>query len=265
MSILPYNTEKSESVEVTSLYAKKPRPYVAQSLDTSTINVEHYAKIVRKIASILIARLPASVEFEDLVQVGIIGLIEAIKQFDPSQGTQFETFASQRIRGAMLDELRRIDWLPRQLRKNAKLIEEAIAKLEQTLGRPPQEAEIAQELKLSLADYQLMLSECKGHTLVYFEDFLDETSTTFSESAANIADPCVADPFGVLEDSAFRNALINAIKNLPERDQLIMSLYYEEELNLKEIGAILGVSESRVCQLHSQAVNRLRVSLSEWV
>lgn len=251
-------------MEKPSLRPKKAS-YAVESADAQITNIEQYAYLVKKIAGILMSRLPASVEFDDLVQVGIIGLIESAKQFNPSQGTQFETFASQRIRGAMLDELRRIDWLPRQLRKNAKLIEETIAKLEQVYGYPPREADIAQELGLDLAEYQLMLGECKGLSLVYFEDFSDETGSILPNAVANIADPGIEGPFDILENNAFRTALINAIKMLPERDQLVMSLYYEKELNLKEIGAVLGITESRVCQLHSQAITRLRVWLKDWV
>lgn len=229
------------------------------------IDIQHYAPMVKKIAGILMARLPASVEMDDLFQVGVIGLIEAARQFDPGQGVMFETFASQRIRGAMLDELRRIDWLPRQVRRNARQIEEAIVKLEQRFGHSPRESDIADELGLSLADYQTMLGDCRGLTLVHYEDFANDDGDPLENPVSNIADPSQTDPMATLADEGFRHALVNAITLLPERDQLVMSLYYEQELNLKEIGAVLGVSESRVCQLHSQAVTRLRARLTEWI
>lgn len=229
------------------------------------IQVSDYLPMVKKIAGLLISRLPASVDINDLVQVGVIGLMEAARQFDAGQGVQFETFASQRVRGAMLDELRRADWLPRQVRRNARQIEEAITKLEQKLGRVPQEREIAAELSLDLAEYQGMLGECKGLSLVHFGDMEDSDGDGPSDVVANVEDKNAALPLDALTDAGFRAMLVEAIKALPERDQLVMSLYYEQELNLKEIGAVLGVSESRVCQLHSQAIMRLRSRLKEWL
>lgn len=228
------------------------------------IDITQYAPMVKKIAGILISRLPASIELDDLIQVGIIGLIDAARQFDPAQGVQFETFASQRVRGAMLDELRREDWMPRQARRHAKQIEEAIGQLEQRLGRSPIESEIADELDLSLAEYQELLGECKGLSLLHFEDFTDDEGESVN-GLAGIVDHASPDPLSMLSDEAFRQSLVGAIGALPERDQLVMALYYDQELNLKEIGAVLGVSESRVSQLHSQAVARLRVKLKDWL
>ncbi len=228
-------------------------------------DIERHTSLVKKIAYLLMSRLPASVELDDLVQVGLIGLLEASRQFDASQGVLFETFASQRVRGAMLDELRRADWLPRQARKQAKQIEEAIGKLEQSLARPPREPEIAEALGLSLDDYQDTLFDCKGHQLVYYEDFASDEDHGGGSVVESIADPRQVDPVEILNDSSFRQGLVEAIKTLPERDQLMMSLYYEQELNLKEIGEILGVTESRVCQLHSQVVVRLRAKMREWI
>lgn len=227
------------------------------------IDITAYAPLVKKLASMMIARLPASVDINDLIQVGTIGLIEAARQFDQNQGVQFETFASQRIRGAMLDELRREDWLPRQTRRNLRQIESTIHKLEHDFGRPPSESEIAEAMQLPLPEYQSMLSECKGICLVHFEDFHGDDEG-HSNPVDNIMDENLASPLEQLSDDGFRSALVDAIKLLPERDQLVMSLYYEQDLNLKEIGAVLGVSESRVSQLHSQAIARLRSRLREW-
>jgi len=228
------------------------------------IDITQYAPMVRKIAGILISRLPASIELDDLIQVGIIGLIDAARQFDPSQGVLFETFASQRVRGAMLDELRREDWMPRQTRRHTKKIEQAISALEQLHGRSPLESEIAEQLHLTLPEYQELLGECKGLSLLHFEDFTDDEGDAIN-GMASVVDHNAPDPLTKLSDGAFRQSLIEAISALPERDQLVMALYYEQELNLKEIGAVLGVSESRVSQLHSQAVARLRVKLKDWL
>ena len=246
-----------------TLPSLKRRAY-ASTVSQGEIDIEAHAPLVKKIAKLLIARLPASVELDDLIQVGIIGLIEAARQFDPAQGVQFDTFASQRIRGAMLDELRREDWLPRQARRQAKQIEDAIHQLEQREGRPPLESEIADFLGLPLDEYQDMLGECKGVSLQHFGDLSDDDDTS-DAAVANVADDNAADPLASLADGHFRGALVDAIKALPERDQLVMALYYEQELNLKEIGAVLGVSESRVCQLHSQAIARVRAKLREWL
>ncbi|MBM3116188.1 RNA polymerase sigma factor FliA [Jeongeupia naejangsanensis] len=221
--------------------------------------------LVKKIAYHLIARLPASVDVEDLIQVGLIGLMDAARNFDPGAGVQFDTFASQRIRGAMLDELRSADWLPRQTRRNLRSIDAAIHKLEQQLGRAPSETEVAKALDLPLDDYQGMLGDARGHQLLHIDDYArDDDEHGASSPLDAFAADHGADPLAQLDDAHFRARLIEGIAQLPEREKLLMALYYDEELNLKEIGAVLGVSESRVCQLHSQAVARLRTRLTDW-
>jgi len=223
--------------------------------------ITKYAPLVKRIAYHMMARLPASVEVDDLIQVGLIGLMDAVARFDGSQGAQFESYATQRIRGAMLDELREADWLPRHVRQKSRQIETAIHKLEQRNGRAPSEQEISAELGLALDQYQSMLGDVKCSQLLYYEDFSDEDSASFLErylvDGSN-------DPLAVLEDDGFRDSLIAAIHHLPERERSMMGMYYEQDMNLKEIGAVLGVSESRVCQLHSQAVARLRAQLKIW-
>lgn len=224
--------------------------------------VVQYAPLVKRIAHFMAARLPPSVQVDDLIQAGLIGLLDAVGNYDQTQGAQFETYATQRIRGAMLDELREADWAPRSARKSMRAIESAIHKLEQRLGRHPGEQELANELKIPLAEFQHMLLDARGHQLVYYEDFQAEGEDDYFERHGADQRP---DPLRQLQDGDFRAALVEAIKLLPEREQLVMSLYYEEELNLKEIGAVLEVTESRVSQLHSQAVARLRSRLKDWL
>jgi RNA polymerase sigma factor for flagellar operon FliA len=223
--------------------------------------ITKYAPLVKRIAYHMMARLPASVEVDDLIQVGLIGLMDAVARFDGSQGAQFESYATQRIRGAMLDELREADWLPRHVRQKSRQIETAIHKLEQRNGRAPSEQEISAELGMPIDQYQSMLGDVKCSQLLYYEDFSDEDSASFLERY--LVDGS-SDPLAVLEDEGFRESLIAAIHHLPERERSMMGMYYEQDMNLKEIGAVLGVSESRVCQLHSQAVARLRAQLKIW-
>jgi RNA polymerase sigma factor for flagellar operon FliA len=216
--------------------------------------------LVKRLAHHMKAKLPPSVEVDDLVQAGMIGLLDAISRYEETHGAQFETYAVLRIRGAMLDELRSSDWLPRSMRQNMRKIEAAMSSLQQKLGHPPTESEVAKLLKLSLTDYQDMLGDGGGHQLLYYEDFHDtEGNDSFLDRYA-VDD---ADPLRSLLDGDFRQAVIDAIDALPPREKILMGLYYEEEMNLKEIGAVMGVSESRVSQLHTQAVVRLRATLRE--
>jgi RNA polymerase sigma factor for flagellar operon FliA len=223
--------------------------------------VLEHAPLVKRIAYHFMTRLPSSVQVDDLIQVGLLGLMDAVENFDDTQGAQFETYAVQRIRGAILDELRQADWLPRSVRRNMRLIEAAHNRLEQTLGRAPSERELADLLELPLDEYQQQLAEARGAQLLYYEDFQSGEDTHFLDGYSG-GDQ--ATPASVLEDARFREHLIEAIEFLPDREKLIMGLYYEQELNLKEIGEVLGISESRVCQLHSQAVARLRSRLRDW-
>jgi len=223
--------------------------------------LEEHAPLVKKLAHQLKAKLPPSVEVDDLIQAGMIGLLDAVGRYEENHGAQFETYAVQRIRGAMLDELRNSDWLPRSIRQNMRKIEVAMNKLQQKFGRAPLEAEIAKELKLSLEEYQEMLNEGSGHQLIYYEDFHEK-----DENEHFLDRYCIdeqSDPLQALMNTGFRQAVIRAIEALPEREKILMGLYYEQEMNLKEIGAVMGVSESRVCQLHSQAVARMRARLKE--
>jgi len=217
--------------------------------------VQRFVPLVKRIAYHLMARLPASVQFEDLVQNGMLGLLDAMDRFEEGFGAQFETYATQRVRGAMLDGLRENDWLPRTLRRELRRIEGMISQLEHANGRPPSESELAEALGMSLPDYQKTLQEARGHQLLYFEDFSGEGDEDFLERHFTDND---ADPLRLLEDKNLKQILVGAISRLPEREKLMMALYYEQELNLREIGEVMGVTESRVCQLHSQAIARLR-------
>ena len=217
--------------------------------------VVHYAPLVKRIAYHLMAKLPASVQVDDIIQNGMIGLLDAIGRYEEGLGAQFETYAVQRIRGSMLDGLRENDWLPRSLRRDMRRIEGAIHELEQQNGRHPTERELADTLGMALAEYQKMLQDARGHQLVYFEDFTDGNDDDYLERHAVGHE---GDPLDALLDQRMRDILVASIDDLPEREKTVMGLYYEEDLNLREIGEVLGVSESRVCQLHSQAIARLR-------
>lgn len=233
--------------------------YTAKGQLDLNSQLKQYGALVRRLAHQMIAKLPANVEIDDLIQVGMIGLTDALSRFDSSQGVQFETFATQRIRGAMLDELRGTDYLSRGTRKQQRSIESAVHRLEQKLGRVPVESEIAREMGIPLAEYQELLGKVRGTQLVYLEDMSgdDGDNDFLDRHAANEE----GNPLARLQDLRMREALVEAIKVLPEREQYVMSMYYEHDMNLKEIAAVLKVTESRVCQLHSQSIARLRVKL----
>jgi len=222
--------------------------------------IRQYQPLVHRLAHHMMAKLPANVEVDDLIQVGMIGLTEALTRYESTQGVQFETFATQRIRGAMIDELRDNDWASRGTRKSQKEIEEALRRLEHRLGRSAKESEIAAELGLSLAEYQTLLGRVRGTQLVYLEDMNHAGDDEDGFLDRHLGDPS-ADPLNLLRNERLRQALVAAIKNLPEREQYIMSMYYEQDMNLKEIAAVLDVTESRVCQLHSQSIARLRAKM----
>jgi RNA polymerase sigma factor for flagellar operon FliA len=222
--------------------------------------IEEYAPLVKRMAHHLLIRLPASVQIDDVIQAGMIGLLDAVERYAVEHGTQFETYATQRIRGAMLDELRAGDWLPRAIRKTQREIEHAIARAEQKLGRAPGEREVAAELGVPLEEYQGLLAQARGCQLLYAEDLED------GEHGGSLFDrgrPASNEPLERLSDKRFRAALVAAIDKLPEREKQLMGLYYEQDLNFREIAAVLGVTESRVCQMHSQAIARLRARLKD--
>ena len=230
-------------------------------LQDSNALLKQYSPLVRRLAHQMVAKLPANVELDDLIQVGMIGLNDALSRFDANQGVQFETFATQRIRGAMLDELRGGDWMSRGDRRHQRAIESAVHKLEQKLQRAPNESEIADEMGMLLGDYQELLGKVRGTQLFYLEDLSGDDGDDFLDR--HVADEG-ANPLAMLQDLRMREALVDAIGKLPEREQHVMSMYYEHDMNLKEIAAVLGVTESRICQLHSQSIARLRSKLRQW-
>ena len=237
--------------------------YTAKGQLDLNSTLKQYSALVRRLAHQMIAKLPANVEIDDLIQVGMIGLTDALSRFDAAQGVQFETFATQRIRGAMLDELRGNDYLSRGTRKHQRSIESAVHQARaEARPRAAARARSPRRWASRLAEYQELLGKVRGTQLVYLEDMSgDDGDSDFLDR--HVADE-EANPLAQLQDQRMREALVEAIKVLPEREQYVMSMYYEHDMNLKEIAAVLKVTESRVCQLHSQSIARLRVKLRDY-
>lgn len=227
----------------------------------TTIQIEEYAPLVKRIAHHMMMRMPASVQVEDLIQAGMVGLLEASQKYDISLGASFETYAGIRIRGAIIDEMRRGDWAPRSVHRNARRVAEAIACVEGRTGRSASDQEVAAELEVDINDYYSMLNDTVSSRLFSFEEnFGDDDSGYMAATAGN----AFRSPQEEFQKSSLKESLAEAITQLPERERLVLALYYDEELNLKEIGEIIGVSESRVSQIHSQAAMRLRSRLADW-
>jgi RNA polymerase sigma factor for flagellar operon FliA len=216
--------------------------------------VARHAELVKRIAYHLAGRLPASVEADDLIQAGMIGLLEAASHFAADRGASFETYAGIRIRGAMIDALRKQDWAPRSVHRKARETSAAIRELEGRLGREARDVEIAGHLAISIEDYHRIVQDATSCQLSSMDEATETTEIADRE----------ADPFLETQGGALREAVARAIGDLPERERLVMSMYYDDELNLKEIGAVLSISESRVCQLHGQALVRLKARLKSW-
>ena len=223
--------------------------------------VSQHLELVKRIAWHLAARLPASVDVDDLVQAGVIGLIEAARNFAGDRGASFETYAGIRIRGAMVDELRRGDWAPRSVHRRMRDVSAAIREIEQELGREAREAEIVEKLGTTISEYHAIVTDAVQCQVLSMDSQRTDDDGDDHGIEAIAAD---ATPDQALERDAFQNALAAAISTLPEREKLVMSLYYDDELNLREIGSVLDVTESRVCQLHGQALLRLRAKLADW-
>ena len=232
--------------------------------DTSEQNsvIEKHVGLVKRIAYHLVSRLPPNVQVEDLIQAGMIGLLEASRNYNPQQGASFETYAGIRIRGSMLDEIRRSDWTPRSVHRKVRMVAEAVRKIENDKGRDARDHEVAEALEMDINDYHQILQDAAGCRVFSFEEpgFFGEEG-----SHESMAESKTDGPMQVMQNEDFQSGLAESIAGLPERERLVMSLYYDEELNLREIGEVLGVSESRVCQIHGQALIRLRARMTEFV
>lgn len=222
--------------------------------------VEQHTPLVKRIAYHILARLPASVIVEDLIQAGMIGLIEAAKNFDGSKGASFETYAGIRIRGAIIDETRKGDWVPRSVHKHAREVAAAISQLEALLGRVPKDSEVAEKLDITLDEYHHILRDVSNGKIIGIDDLGIDEDVIDAGMGNN-----EQNPLRDTQQDKFNKALVAAIKTLPEREALVLSLYYNDEMNLKEIGLILEVSESRVSQIHSQAMVRLKAKIHDWI
>ncbi|MDI2028505.1 RNA polymerase sigma factor WhiG [Saccharopolyspora sp. TS4A08] len=226
--------------------------------------VLHYAPLVKYVAGRVGTGLPSHVEVSDLIQSGIFGLVDAIEKFEPERGLKFETYAMQRIRGAILDDLRAQDWVPRSVRSRARDVERALERLEAKLQRTATDSELAEELELSIEELRELFAQLQMTSVVALDDLIGAGHAQ-SSLAETLPDDRAEDPVAALVDRDSRRQLAEAVERLSERDRVVVTLYYFENLTLAEIGRVLGVTESRVCQLHTRAVLRLRTKLTEQV
>lgn len=223
--------------------------------------IEEHAELVKYEVDRIAASLPSQVDREDLISAGMIGLIRAVDRYDPNRGASFATYATSLMRGAILDELRRMDWAPRGLRGRYRPLEEAIRRLRQHLGRQPDEAEIIAELGISAEDYRKLLRDASTTAIVSLESLIESSGDAHLPSTESAAVGRQWSPSAVADRAELRRLLVEAIQELSEREQLILSLYYQDELTMQEIGLIIGVTESRICQIHTQTIARLRAAL----
>lgn len=234
--------------------------YSSVQLGSTDQRIMQHAPLVKRIAYHLLNRLPDSIQVDDLIQAGMLGLLESIKNFDATQGASFETYAGIRIRGSMLDEVRRSDWTPRSVHKKSRMVADAIKAIENKTGAAARDVEVAEYLGITLDEYNLILQDSSSCRIFSVEELAETGEPYFEESH-----PQDEEPSDDLSRAGFQQALANAIMGLPERERLVISLYYDEELNLREIGEVLNISESRVSQISSQAVLRLRSRLAGWI
>jgi RNA polymerase sigma factor for flagellar operon FliA len=254
------------STQYSNSQKRNPKPLVDDGVPMDQVPqqelVVKHADLVKRIAYHLVSRMPPNVEVDDLIQSGMIGLLDAAKHYSAAKGANFETYAGIRIRGAMLDEVRKSDWTPRSVHRNMRQMSDVVRKIENEKGQDATPTDIAAGLGVSIEEYHKLVLDAASCRLFSF----DQMSSSEDESSpADHARDERPGPFDHIEDSGFRDALASAIGGLPEREKLVLSLYYDEDMNLREIGEVLEVSESRVCQIHGQALVRVRARLAEWL
>lgn len=233
------------------------------AIDEAPVNYDsmmsEYAPFVKRIAYHMISRLPSNVQLEDMVQAGMIGLFEALKGYDKTKGASFETYSRIRIQGAMIDEVRRCDWTPRSVYKKSRDISEAVRTIEREKGRDAKDSEVAELMDMSLGEYYSMVKDAAGCQLLSYEDIVLAGGCQDEYKSGDFSGP-----YQNIQEESFKCGLADKISGLPEREKMVVSLYYDEEFNLREIGEILGITEGRVCQIHSQALIRLRARMTDW-
>ena len=254
------------STQYSSTQARTSKPAGGDNVPMDQVPqqdlVVRYADLVKRIAYHLVSRMPPNVEVDDLIQSGMIGLLDAAKHYSATKGANFETYAGIRIRGTMLDDVRKSDWTPRSVHRSMREMADVVRKLENAKGRDATGADIAAALGIPIDEYHRLVRDAAGCRLFSFEQM---RASDDESSPADHARDERPGPFDHIEDEGFRDALAAAIEQLPEREKLVLSLYYDDEMNLREIGEVLDVSESRVCQIHGQALVRLRARLAEWL
>ena len=246
--------------DYTNTFFSKAEPLSAEKRNELILT---YTPLIKYIAARLAARLPAQVSLDDLISCGIIGLIDAINKFDVSKNVQFKTYAEFRVKGAMLDELRALDWVPRSVRRKTTDLEKAYADIEKQIGRPATDEEVAQTMGITLDDFYKLLDETKSVSFMDIEFLRQKTTETNDPTLAETFAMDDRDPFMAINLSQIRELIAKAISDLPEKEKLTVSLYYQEELTMKEIGEVLGYTESRISQMHSKAMFRLRSKLKK--
>lgn len=239
-------------------YKEEPNKLTSQQRDKL---IMEYAPLIRFIAQKIAIRLPSNIELDDLISSGVIGLMDAIEKYDPSRDNKFKTYAEFRIRGAILDELRSQDWVPRSVRDKAKLLDRKTIELEAELGRSPDDEEVAERLGISMDEFYDLVNQVRPVSILSIDE-QQTFSNVDKKSIFNLLEGCkLNNPYSQLNMKTVKKIIVEAIEELPERQRLVLSLYYYEDLNLKEIGKVLRVTESRVSQLHAQATQKLRVRL----
>jgi RNA polymerase sigma factor FliA len=241
------------------IYSSNSNPAIKEKL------LINYLPIVKYVVGRMMLTLPNSVNYDDMVSAGTMGLLAAIDRFDIKMGVKFETYVVPRIRGAILDELRALDWVPRSVRSKAKKLEKAIMEIESELGRMATAEEIAKKLEMNLEEYNEMLSKVGGHTLTSLDREIYETEESNGSLYDLIKNVKADDPFQTIEKEELQKNLIEYLNSLPENERLVLALYYYEDLTLKEIGVVMDVSESRISQIHTKAINRLKSKLKDFL